>query len=62
MNEKKIHNAKLWTTFILMWGVYLTSVWGLVDSPTWKEVVFCSVSVIWLCLFGFANFERCKGE
>ena len=62
MSKKKIHNAKLWTTFVLMWAVYMTSAWHLVQSPTWMEVVFCCVSAGWLILFGFANFDRCKGE
>lgn len=60
--ERKMHNVRLWTTFVLMWAVYIVSAWNLVQSPSWMEVVFCCVSAGWCALFGWANYERCEGE
>lgn len=59
---KKLHNAKLWAIFTMMFVVCFQSIYGLVNDPTWIELVLFCVSIGWLTMFEIVNTDRCKGE
>ncbi len=54
MKRKNLKNIILKSVAYIMGGLFLVSACAL-DSDSWIPHIVCSVSILWLALFAYAN-------